>query len=310
MERAVNFQSVVKSFMIFWTPYSCDQDFAVLEPYQATSDVGVFEVYDLQFECQYNINVSAVTKSGVQGKPTSIKLVTPICEKIYVKGNSLPPECPQRVPKVPRSPRRIHAITIKNNCSIDINISWKHPKSDLPIESYLVTYKQTNDFREEKVNTDGTVYKQKPFEIRLGMVTSVLVPGLKPAEVYYIQVHAVSSAGLGEPAIIEILTPLILPCGSDKDPEPPDKSIEKVKKTTSRPSTVFIETTGSDIVHTGSDVIHNKSEAVTKETTTKNRTSINSITTQYNSTKDRVDLDIYKTVYYLLIFIYKLIYKS
>jgi hypothetical protein len=58
--------------------------------------VGVFEVYDLQFECQYNINVSAVTKSGVQGKPTSIKLVTPICEKIYVKGNSLPPECPQR----------------------------------------------------------------------------------------------------------------------------------------------------------------------------------------------------------------------
>jgi hypothetical protein len=41
---------------------------------------------------------------------------------------------------------------------------------------------------------------------------------LKPAEVYYIQVHAVSRAGLGEPAIIEILTPLILPCGSDKDP--------------------------------------------------------------------------------------------
>ncbi|XP_045201547.2 anosmin-1-like isoform X2 [Mercenaria mercenaria] len=296
-----DFQSIVKSFMIFWTPYSCDQDFAILEPYSATSDVPVFEVYDLQFECKYNINVSAVTKSGVQGKPTTVKLVTPICEKIIVKGNSLPPECPERVPKVPGSPRKVQPVTIKNNCSIDISITWKHPKSDLPIDSYLVTYRQSDDFKEVKVNTDGLVYKQKPFEIRLGKVTSVLVPGLKPSEVYLIHVHAVSAAGVGEPAIIEILTPLILPCGSDKDPEPPDRSQQK--KTTARPSTVFIVTQGSD-------VIREVTEAVTKATTTKYRNSIYRKNPQYDSNTEKVNLDIYKTFYYLSIFIYKLLNSS
>ena len=58
-------------------------------------------------------------------------------------------------------------------------------------------------------------------------VTSVVVSGLKPSEVYYMQVHAVSSAGVGEPAIIEILTPLILPCGSDKDPGNHNNHIHK-----------------------------------------------------------------------------------
>jgi hypothetical protein len=49
-------------------------------------------------------------------------------------------------------------------------------------------------------------------------VTSVLISALKEAEIYVIKVYAVSSAGIGEPAFIEILTPRILPCGSDKDP--------------------------------------------------------------------------------------------
>ena len=53
-------------------------------------------MYDLQFECQYDIKVSAVTKKGVQGKPASTKLRTPVCDRILVKGDSLPPDCPKR----------------------------------------------------------------------------------------------------------------------------------------------------------------------------------------------------------------------
>lgn len=295
------FESLVKSFMIFWTPQSCDQDFAVLKPYSATSDISVFEVYDLQFECEYEINVHAVTKKGVQGRPVAVKLVTPICEKILVKGNSLPPECPERVPKVPGSPRRIRSTTVKNNCSIDVNITWKHPKSDLPIDSYLVTYEKTNAFKKLKVNTDGTVYKRKPIEIRLEKVTSVLVPALKPSEVYLIQVHAVSSAGVGEPAIIEILTPVILPCGSDKDPEPPD--VMPKRKTTETPTTVFIVTQGTSDKEGSTD-------KVTKAAPTKNRNSIYRTTTQYGESSAKADIDIYKTVYYLFVFMHKLFSSS
>ncbi|WAR28258.1 KALM-like protein [Mya arenaria] len=126
-----------------------------------------FEIYDLQYECQYMVRVSAVTKSGVQGKPAEIRLRTPICGKIHVKGNSLPPECPDRVSQVPNSPRQVKPSIKKRNCSVDIELSWKHPRSDAPIASYLITYEMTDDFKTLRVNTDGAVYKQRPREITL-----------------------------------------------------------------------------------------------------------------------------------------------
>jgi len=49
-------------------------------------------------------------------------------------------------------------------------------------------------------------------------VTSYKLVDLKQSEVYIIKLHAVSVAGVGEPAYVEIYTPTIYPCGSDKDP--------------------------------------------------------------------------------------------
>ena len=49
-------------------------------------------------------------------------------------------------------------------------------------------------------------------------VSMYVIRGLNHSEVYRLKLYANSSAGLGEPAFIEILTPMILPCGSDKDP--------------------------------------------------------------------------------------------
>ena len=55
-----------------------------------------FEIYDLQYECQYLIRVNAVSQAGNLGKTSKTKLNTPVCEKILVKGNSLSPDCPHR----------------------------------------------------------------------------------------------------------------------------------------------------------------------------------------------------------------------
>ncbi|KAL4220506.1 hypothetical protein ACF0H5_020905 [Mactra antiquata] len=294
-----DFKGIVKSYMIFWEPHSCDQDFTELKPYSATSDVPNFEVYDLQFECQYKINVNAVTKAGVLGEPSSVKLRTPVCERILVKGKSLPPQCPIRVPQVARQPRRIGHDIIKKNCSIDINITWKHPKSDRPIVSYLVTYENVEEMKMNKLEADGPLCKkQKPVEIRLEKTTSVLVSGLKLSREYNVKIHAVSSVGIGEPAEVKIYTPAIISCGSDKDPEPPDKRKKnKKKKTSKQPTTVFVSTQGNILTRISST----SSPAIY---VTKNSTSIYRTTMQYVTINS--SLNIYQTIYYLMLFIVKL----
>ncbi|XP_052784865.1 anosmin-1-like isoform X2 [Mya arenaria] len=286
-----DFRTLVKSFMIFWIPRSCDQEYAVPKPYSATSDVPSFEIYDLQYECQYMVRVSAVTKSGVQGKPAEIRLRTPICGKIHVKGNSLPPECPDRVSQVPNSPRQVKPSIKKRNCSVDIELSWKHPRSDAPIASYLITYEMTDDFKTLRVNTDGAVYKQRPREITLKKVRKHVIHGLRPGEVYVIKVHAVSPVGVGTPAFVEILTPRILPCGSDKDPEPPDKPLS------TQPPPVFNVTVYSST--------EGSTNLISRETVTMNRNSINS-TMQYSTipknVSEIVHIDIFRRFYYMFYF--------
>lgn len=292
-------QRIVKSFMIFWSPHYCDQEFAVLKSYSATSDVASFEVYDLQFECQYIINVSAVTKSGVMGKQATVKIQTPVCEKILVKGGSLPPDCPDRVSHVPRKPKQIESKIIMENCSIAIELTWSHPKSDLPIDQYVLTYQMTEQFKEKKVNGDGTEYKHKPSEIILDKVTSYAISNLRQSEVYVIRLHAVSRAGKGEAEYIEILTPSILPCGSDKDPVPPDKQVES--KTTLVTSTVFPYQPSE-----GSTEIKVITRPVSMTTDTNNISSTKSPTGDIWSS----NIDVYKTIYYIVFFISKLFSKS
>lgn len=83
--------------------------------------------------------------------------------------------------------------------------------------------------------------------------------------------------------------------------EPPDKTVKK--KSTERPSTVFIVTQGSD-------VIKGSTSTSTKAKPTKNRNSIYRSTTQYDKSASKIHIDIYKTVYYLFIFIHKLFSSS
>ena len=56
------------------------------------------------------------------------------------------------------------------------------------------------------------------FLFLLQILTNYTLKNLEESEHYVIQIFAHSAAGLGEPAYVEIWTPEILPCGSDKDP--------------------------------------------------------------------------------------------
>ena len=60
-------------------------------------------------------------------------MLSPISEHI---ANTQPVSClcfAVPVPQVPRSPKQVVANTIKRNCSIDLHIEWKHPRSDMKL---------------------------------------------------------------------------------------------------------------------------------------------------------------------------------
>ena len=77
-----------------------------------------FEIYDLQYECQYLIRVNAVSQAGNLGKTSKTKLNTPVCEKILVKGNSLSPDCPHRG-------KELFLYPTWTNLKKDIYIGWR-----------------------------------------------------------------------------------------------------------------------------------------------------------------------------------------
>lgn len=291
------FVNIVKSYMIYWIPQSCDQDYAELQPLSATSHVTSFEVYDLQFECQYVLKVSAVTKKGVQGRPASTKLKTPVCKDIEVKSDSLPPDCPEREPQVPRSPDSV-LPKIVNNCTIDLHLSWGQPASDLPIDEYRIKYGIAELFKKRKSAYSDEAFKSKPVVIRVdSILTNYTLKNLKESEHYVIQIFAQSAAGLGEPAYVEIWTPEILPCGSDKDPVPPDIS---------RPVTMY-STTQSLPVGGSTDEV---GVAIFKTTTSINRTHVDNRSSKDIYITSNNAVNIYRTVYYLFFIIYKLILRS
>jgi len=40
-------------------------------------------------------------------------------------------------PQVPHLPRKLMPHMVKHNCSVDVTLTWKHPRSDAPIGTEL-----------------------------------------------------------------------------------------------------------------------------------------------------------------------------
>ncbi|KAL3848017.1 hypothetical protein ACJMK2_018902 [Sinanodonta woodiana] len=221
-----DYRKMVKSFLIYWSPVSCAQNYqsSSYEAESATSYEMYFELYDLLYECDYDVKVRAVTHNGMIGKSASIMLRTPLCGDIAVKGGSLPPQCPERVINPPRAIPSIVPVTSNINCSIEVRLSWEPPQSDLPIQQYHLKW-----WLSEKVQVHGThseqhLYRREAIEITLPNVsTEYTLRGLNRSEHYVLELYAVSAAGPGKSVNTDIWTPAVISCKPDKEPEPPDK---------------------------------------------------------------------------------------
>ncbi|KAK3579676.1 hypothetical protein CHS0354_027131, partial [Potamilus streckersoni] len=219
-----DYRKMVKNFLIYWRPESCAQNYQSSSNRSATSYDMHFKLYDLLYECDYDVKVQAVTHTGLTGKATSIILRTPLCGDIAVIGGSLPPQCPERVINPPRAIPAIAPFTSNINCNIEVRLTWKPPQSDLPIQQYHLKWWLSEKVQVIGTNSDQHLYRREAIEITLPNVsTEYIIRGLNNSGHYMIELYAVSAAGLGKSVFTEIWTPAVIPCKPDKEPEPPDK---------------------------------------------------------------------------------------
>ncbi|GAB1605642.1 hypothetical protein Ahia01_000846500, partial [Argonauta hians] len=95
-----------------------------------------FELYDLIYDCTYEIEVVTVNLSDQQGALVNVSFTTPPCEKILIKG-SIDLDCPVGDPLPPRRPAKASYVMHTNN-GISVEVSWKRPVSQSPVVRYLV----------------------------------------------------------------------------------------------------------------------------------------------------------------------------
>ncbi|CAE1307433.1 ANOS1 [Acanthosepion pharaonis] len=216
-----------------------------------------FELYHLIYDCQYQVDVSAVNLDGQQGALVSTNFTTPPCEDIVVKG-SVEIECPIgeyystflnavdththtlslslslslsemfRMPLPPGRPAKPTYLLHTNN-GISIEVLWKRPVSYYPIIRYLVHLVMVGD---------NVADKEPPIVLGLNSnCTEVVVNATMPANQtkfrfnnlrentqYIVFIYADSKVGRSQPTKISVKTPVLKTYLLDTSPRKSDFS--------------------------------------------------------------------------------------
>lgn len=186
-----------------------------------------FELYHLIYDCQYQVDVSAVNLDGRQGALVSTNFTTPPCEDIVVKG-SVEIDCPIGEPLPPGRPARPTYLLHTNN-GISIEVLWKRPVSYYPIIRYLVHLVMVGD---------NVADKEPPIVLGLNSnCTEVVVNATMPADQtkfrfnnlrentqYIVFIYADSKVGRSQPTKISVKTPVLETYLLDTSPRKSDFS--------------------------------------------------------------------------------------
>ncbi|KAL5005280.1 hypothetical protein ScPMuIL_018736 [Solemya velum] len=212
-------ESSVQRFMLYWSLVTlrCDQQYnsSSLTAKMATSHKQEFLLYDLLFECDYLVKVSAVSTQDVQGQPSSVNFYTPLCSQIIKINGKLPPNCPNQIPRVPQQPPSLNYTVEKEQCNVTVKVRWKPPYSDLPIEGYVVIWGEAESTKDVTYKRESVNYKARPAERNvLTNTVQYSLPNLVASSYYVIKIKAWSRAGRGKSAVRGVFTPVLESCHS------------------------------------------------------------------------------------------------
>ncbi|CAH1781660.1 unnamed protein product [Owenia fusiformis] len=215
-----SFDDGILRYDLQWSPNAC---IALEDRVRTMSDHTeneYFELYDLKFDCQYQVKVIPVSTNHIVGMVGHAIFYTPECPDVHVMGEIVP-DCPTDTPSVPREPQNINYRLIIINQNISAEITWSKPQSDRPIISFRVTWgavlpmDEMKEFPHMDMNTALTKVlsnKAKLFSI----------DSLREGTSYIVQVQALSKVGSGMIGQVQFEVPFLY----SSRIRPPDHDIQ------------------------------------------------------------------------------------
>ncbi|XP_064638627.1 anosmin-1-like isoform X2 [Lineus longissimus] len=232
--KPLGFAKDVDKYLLHWTPEVCLADVKNNdEPYSRTISATThatelenekFDVYDLRFDCRYNVKVEPVNSNGIQGPVSHVQFYTPSCTDVLVVGKTQP-DCPTNAPNVPQQPVDLVSKFLITNRNITALITWKEPYSDRPITGYRIVW---GSRLEEPSGFPSFHNRDLPIIDKNTELTKVIprstrqfsIPMLKEGTDYMVQVQAMSDIGPGTKEQVYFTTPqlTLFKVGRSRDP--------------------------------------------------------------------------------------------
>ncbi|XP_035692457.1 anosmin-1-like [Branchiostoma floridae] len=208
----------VTKFMLRWVPTVCGDGYSgdgtlLSRIKEATTHNLDFDIYDLRFDCHYEVRVHAVSSEGVMGKETGIRFYSPPCREIRIRGRQRP-DCPTPAPDVPQQPQNLSFVFFMADGNVTGQFKWRMPvQSDKPVTGFRVMWGE--QVSSPKGVTPGL--PQAPVIDRTSAKAKMLpkdqfthlIQGLTPGRPYVLQVQALSEVGGGAMAQLEFTVPPI-----------------------------------------------------------------------------------------------------
>ncbi|PIK46534.1 hypothetical protein BSL78_16598 [Apostichopus japonicus] len=206
--RSLSGNETIERFTIHWRPLQCynQVDESTME---ATVHLMTrFSIYDLVFDCMYLVWVVPVDSSNHLGQAAYNSFRTPSCNEVSI--TSMPgPICPTIAPDLPSAPQNVSHMFIIGT-EISVNISWEVPLNYIqPLTGYRIVWTEyrphpTNFYRRgfPVLHSSSTVVVQADCK---HVILQSLVIGMR----YIVTVSATNSIGGGDPAVLDIKTPIV-----------------------------------------------------------------------------------------------------
>ncbi|XP_077987359.1 anosmin-1-like [Glandiceps talaboti] len=177
----------------------------------ATSLDKSFDIYDLEFDCQYEVKIRPAASDGNLGPESIIHFFTHPCQAVVVKGRRYP-NCSTPAPDMLPKPMNLSYIMVVNNSpEIECQFHWRSPElaPGLEISGYKVTWAEKMPSPDGLQGSEGFPVIDRRTENTRDLPQDklcVTITQLKFDTHYVFQVQAFSELGYGAVAMKEFKT--------------------------------------------------------------------------------------------------------
>ncbi|KAK6185920.1 hypothetical protein SNE40_008054 [Patella caerulea] len=206
IKASVTWKSTISAekYMIYWKAENCQQPSSPshFQEKSATSHSQEFNLYNLQYGCDYVVRIHAVDIKAIMGPGAVTSFKTPICSEIKIKGHSSH-SCPNQVSSKLEPPHGIE-VEIKDGLCNDLSVvvKWRPVPWKEGI-NYFVQWGASTESSKTQI-----IYTSQPHKLTLsGNVGKVILYQVEYATHYTLQLSVISSYEKGRPVIKTFKTP-------------------------------------------------------------------------------------------------------